>query len=188
MKDTYKDVAKDTLRPSSPPSPAVAVASAVARSTTTTVRRKKRVAVQDTRPPLTPAERQSLWQVIRAVAYTPDGKAPTTVRTRAGAVYAWDERRDGSILKALAKRYDASQIEMAIRGVRLLADRGDVAWLGEGKFTLLSLYQNSSGVADVFGLAVATYTKSIERAAPKAVGPKRQLEPLAAIVASVMPR
>lgn len=97
----------------------------------------------------------ALMPLVRRCLYVPDGKPPAN----------WSDRQDGSILKELLKSYRARDIEVAIEGLRLLAEHpgvfGDeVSWLRPGeKITLKALYNSRSGVLPMFERARQAYWK-----------------------------
>jgi len=100
-----------------------------------------------------------LFPLIRARLWTPDGKPPP----------AWDERREGSVIKQLLAHRSQSQLEVAILGLAQLRDEGSIEWLKPGqKVTLRALYHTRSGVAQVFELATRRYWETAKRR------PKRQ--------------
>lgn len=96
----------------------------------------------------------TLFPTIRAKLWPPDGKPPE----------AWDERREGSVLKRLLIHRSVSQVEVALHGLALLRDSGQVNWLKPGtKVTSKALYNTRSGVSQMFELATAEYWRKAKR-------------------------
>lgn len=90
----------------------------------------------------------TLFPLIREHLWLPDGKPPV----------AWDERREGSVLKRLLVHKSVSQIEVAILGLARLRESGQVSWLKPGaKVTCRALYNSRSGVSQMFELATREY-------------------------------
>jgi len=105
-----------------------------------------------------------LMSLVRKHLYVPDGRPPGD----------WEERRDGSILKQLLKRYSGRDVAIAIEGLAVVRDfpgvyADAVTWqrpgnaqntLGPGaKTTLRALYGSRSGVLPVFSMATQAYWK-----------------------------
>lgn len=89
-----------------------------------------------------------LLKLVREELWIPDGVPPA----------AWDDRREGSVLKRLLIHRSVSQIETAIIGLAMLRDAGQVDWLKPGaKVTTRALYNSRSGVSQVFELATREY-------------------------------
>lgn len=90
----------------------------------------------------------TLMPLVREHLWAPDGKPPE----------AWDERREGSVLKRLLAHRSVSQIEVAILGLVQLRDRGEIDWLRPGqKVTSRALYNSRSGASQMFELATRAY-------------------------------
>lgn len=101
-----------------------------------------------------------LFPVIRAKLRPPDGKPPE----------AWDERREGSVLKRLLIHRSSSQLEVAIHGLAALRDSGQINWLQPGaKVTSRALYNTRSGVSQMFELATREYWRTAKRPARKSM-------------------
>ena len=101
-----------------------------------------------------------LLKLVREHLWKPDGKPPA----------AWDERREGSVLKRLLVHRSVSQIEVAILGLAQLRDSGQVDWLKPGdKVTCRALYNSRSGTSQVFELATAEYWR-LAKKRPKRSG------------------
>ncbi len=98
---------------------------------------------------------------------------------------SWSPARDVLILKAmLARGQNATEIELAIIGTRLLVEAGEVSWITPGEaFTMRALWKASIGVRPLFGLAVETAlheTARVDRAAkPRKVKEDSQPERIA---------
>lgn len=128
------------------------------------------------------ASRRALMCLVRRHLYVPDGKPPPD----------WDEARDGSILKAFLKRRTPGDVAIAIEGLAIIRDQPGVFadpidWLAPGeKVTLRALYNQRSGVLDVFMLATQAYWKreNSGRGARTAEG----LEPIGPVVRRAMER
>lgn len=96
----------------------------------------------------------ALFPLIRQHLWGPDGKPPA----------AWDERREGSVLKRLLMHRSVSQIEVAILGLARLRDTGMITWLRKGeKVTSRALYNTRSGVSQMFELATREYWQTAKR-------------------------
>lgn len=92
-----------------------------------------------------------LFPLIRQRLWTPDGLPPP----------AWDERREGSVIKRLLIHRSQSQIEVAILGLAQLRDEGSIDWLRPGqKCTMRALYHTRNGVGQMFELATAAYWRT----------------------------
>jgi len=97
---------------------------------------------------------QVLFPLIRQHLWAPDGKPPP----------AWDERREGSVLKRLLAHRSLSQVEVAILGLAQLRDTGQIDWLKRGtKVTSRALYNTRSGVSQMFELATREYWQAAKR-------------------------
>lgn len=95
-----------------------------------------------------------LMPLVRRVLWAPDGKPPE----------AWDERREGSVLKRLLVHRTVSQVETAILGLSLLREHGSVPWMAKGsKVTSRALYCTRSGVSQMFELATQEYWRDAKR-------------------------
>lgn len=100
-----------------------------------------------------------LMPLVRERLWPPDGKPPK----------AWDERREGSVLKRLLSHRSVSQIEVAILGLAQLREQGLIEWLKPGqKVTSRALYNTRSGYSQMFELATRAYWSTVKRT------PKRQ--------------
>lgn len=101
------------------------------------------------KPPSIPqTSYQTLFPLIREHLWPPDGKPPV----------AWDERREGSVLKRLLLHRSVSQVEVAILGLAQLRDTGQIDWLQKGqKVTSRALYNTRSGASQMFELATREY-------------------------------
>lgn len=102
----------------------------------------------------------TLFPLVRTQLWPPDGKPPA----------AWDERREGSVLKRLLMIHNISHIEVAILGLAQLRDRGQIEWLKPGaKVTCRALYHTRSGVCQMFELATAEYWRTAKRTPRKTI-------------------
>ena len=101
---------------------------------------------------------RQLFPIIRDKLWAPDGKPPE----------AWDERREGSVLKRLLIHRSLSQLEVAILGLASLRDTGQINWLKPGqKVTCRALYHTRSGVSDMFALATSAYWATAKKRVPR---------------------
>jgi hypothetical protein len=101
---------------------------------------------------------QVLLPLVRMHFWAPDGKPPA----------AWDDRREGSVLKRLLAHRTVSQIEVAILGLAELRASGRIAWLKPGqKVTSRALYNTRSGVSQMFELATNCYWQTAKARAKK---------------------
>jgi 5-methylcytosine-specific restriction endonuclease McrA len=92
-----------------------------------------------------------LFPLIRQRLWAPDGLPPP----------AWDERREGSVIKRLLIHRSQSQIEVAVLGLAQLRDEGSIDWLRPGqKVTMRALYHTRSGVSQMFELATSAYWRA----------------------------
>lgn len=96
-----------------------------------------------------------LMPLVRQFLWIPDGTPPAD----------WDDRREGSVLKALLERQPLREIKIAIEGLALLRDAPGmwadaVSWMHPGeKLTCRALYNTRSGVTQTFALAHRAYWK-----------------------------
>lgn len=96
-----------------------------------------------------------LLPLVRQFLWIPDGTPPAD----------WDDRREGSVLKALLERQPLREIKIAIEGLALLRDAPGmwadaVSWMHPGeKLTCRALYNTRSGVTQTFALAHRAYWK-----------------------------
>jgi hypothetical protein len=105
-------------------------------------------------PPKGRAPYAVLLPLVRDCLWPPDGKPPT----------AWDERREGSVLKRLLAYRSVSQVEVAILGLARLRDTGQIDWLAPGaKVTSRALYNTRSGYSQMFELATREYWRTVKR-------------------------
>src|SRR5258706_1057119 len=96
----------------------------------------------------------TLFPLIREKLWQPDGLPPA----------AWNERREGSILKQLLVHRSVSQLEVAIIGLAMLRDSNQVNWLKPGaKVTSRALYNSRSGVSQMFELATRAYWRTAKQ-------------------------
>lgn len=97
---------------------------------------------------------QLLFPLVREYLWPPDGAPPP----------AWDERREGSVLKRLLIHRSVSQVEVAILGLAQLRDSGQIDWLRKGeKVTSRALYNTRSGPTQMFELATRAYWQQVKR-------------------------
>lgn len=107
---------------------------------------------------MTPNPYAVLLRLVRDNLWKPDGKPPL----------AWDERREGSVIKRLLVHRSVAQLEVAILGLAMLRDAGCIDWLKPGvKVTCRALYNSRSGVSQMFELATAEYWKHTKKRTPK---------------------
>ncbi|HWP38980.1 MAG TPA: DUF1376 domain-containing protein [Gemmatimonadales bacterium] len=103
--------------------------------------------------PVQEARAESIHAVIlpllREHVWRPDGKCPSEIN---GA--PWDERREGTVIRELAKSYSVSELEVITMGlgymVRGLAETERPEWLAVGsKPSLRAVYRSRSGVVQM---------------------------------------
>ncbi len=117
-------------------------------------------------PRETPSPYAVLFPLIRQHLWRPDGKPPAEVAGK-----PWDEDREGTVIRELAKSYTVSDLEVIVMGLgnmlRGLAEAERPDWLAIGaKASLRAVFHTRSGVVQMVEHCRRAYW-SVENKRPK---------------------